>query len=277
MFAGTGATVKALAGAVPYPELVFFRSALSLTLLLPWLARQGFGSLRTRRPGLHLARGAAGLGTICGFFYALSHLELATAVLFNNTAPLFIPLFAVLLLGERSPARVWIAVPGGLLGVALILKPGMAPLSPAAFAGMGGAVLAAASYVMVRRLRGTEPTSRVVFYFGAIATVLSALPLPWWWETPEPRLWLLLVGMGAASTAGQLFLTQAYALAPAARVGPFTYLVVVFSAGIGWVVWGEWLDPLSGVGAVLICAAGILAMRGRPGETGSEGRDAARA
>lgn len=263
MFAVTGATVKAVSGHLPYLEMVFFRSALGLVFLLPWLLHQGLANLRTERPGLHLVRGLTGLGTIFGFFYALSHLELATAVLFNNTAPLFIPLFAVVLLGERSPASVWVAIPVGFVGVALILKPGMAPVNPAALAGLGGAVLAAASYVVIRRLRRTEPTSRVVFYFAAIATLLSALPLPWVWETPEPRLWILLLTMGAAATGGQLFLTQAYALAPAARVGPFTYLVVVFSAALGWVLWGEWLDPLSLLGAVLICGAGILAIQGR--------------
>jgi drug/metabolite transporter (DMT)-like permease len=59
----------------------------------------------------------------------------------------------------------------------------------------------------------------------------------------------------------QLCLTRAYAHAPAAQVGPFSYATVVFAALVGWALWGEIPDALSAVGAILVAGVGILAIR----------------
>ncbi|MFP4560597.1 MAG: DMT family transporter [Thiohalorhabdus sp.] len=263
MFALTGATVKAASAHLPYTEVVFFRSALGLVALAPWLIRGGMAGLRTDHPGLHLFRGLAGLAAMYCFFYALGHLELATAVLLNYSAPLFIPFIAALWLGEPVPRALRWAIPIGFVGIALILQPGRGMLEPAALLGVAAGVLAAVAFVAVRRLHATEPTTRIVFYFGVISTLGSALPLPWTWQTPDPALWTLLAAMGICATAGQLLLTRGYAYAPAAQVGPFTYTVVVFSAVVGWMVWGEVPGAPAAAGALLVILAGGLAIRER--------------
>lgn len=263
LFAVTGATVKAASAQLPHLEVVFFRSFFGLVGLLPWVARHGLRGMATHRPGLHLIRAGAGLAAMVGFFYALAHLELATAVLLNYSAPLFIPFIAAVWLGEPLRRALLWAVVIGFVGIALILKPGWATLSPAALAGLSAGVLAAVAFVAVRRLHSSEPTTRIVFYFGVLSTVLSALPLPWIWVMPSPAIWALVVAMGASATGGQLLLTHAYSLAPAAQVGPFMYSVVVFSAGLGWAIWGEMPDAWSALGTVLVVAAGVLAMRHR--------------
>jgi drug/metabolite transporter (DMT)-like permease len=263
MFALTGATVKAASAHLPHTEVVFFRSFLGLVALIPWLVRAGLSGLSTDRPGLHLFRGMTGLAAMYCFFYALGHLELATAVLLNYSAPLFIPFIAAAWLREAVPALLRWAIPIGFVGIILILKPGWGVLEPAALFGVAAGVLAATSFVSIRRLHGSEPTTRIVFYFGVISTLGSAVPLFWTWQTPEPAHWLLLAAMGGSATAGQLLLTQAYSLAPAAQVGPFTYTVVIFSAILGWVVWGEVPGGLSAVGALLVVLAGVLAIKER--------------
>ena len=115
----------------------------------------------------------------------------------------------------------------------------------------------------------TEPTVRIVFYFAVISTLISTIPLTWAWQTPTLHTWGMLLGVGALATVAQLLLTQSYTLAPAAQVGPFTYVAVIFAGAIGWYAWGEIPDIYSFIGALLVCCAGILAMRkrgwGRPG------------
>ncbi|HKJ87326.1 MAG TPA: DMT family transporter [Gammaproteobacteria bacterium] len=267
MFALTGATVKAASARLPHTEVVFFRSFLGLVALTPWLIRSGVAGLRTHHPGLHLFRGLTGLTAMYCFFYALGHLELATAVLLNYSAPLFIPFIAAVWLGEPVPRALRWAIPIGFLGIALILKPGAGMLKPAALLGLVAGILAAVAFVAVRRLHASEPTTRIVFYFGVISTLGSALPLAWTWQTPVADLWALLGAMGASATGGQLLLTRAYAFAPAAQVGPFTYAVVIFSAAVGWVVWGEVPGPLAILGAALVILAGALAIRKRGSRT----------
>jgi drug/metabolite transporter (DMT)-like permease len=99
-----------------------------------------------------------------------------------------------------------------------------------------------------------------VFYFSAISTLVSAVPLCWHWITPAPALWGMLLLLGALGAAGQIFMTHAFALAPAARVGVYGYTSVVFASGLGWMLWGEIVDGLTVGGAGLILMAGLLAV-----------------
>ena len=113
--------------------------------------------------------------------------------------------------------------------------------------------------VGIRRISDTEPAARIVFYFGLLSTLITAVPLLWAWQTPSPRGALLLIGAGLFATHAQLNLTRAYGCAPAALIGPFTYLSVVFAGGIAWLLWDETLDLLSLGGVVLVILTCVLA------------------
>ena len=260
-FAGMGVGVKAASRTLPSAMVVFFRNAVSLVALLPLLPRLGRGGLATSHIGEHLVRSLAGLAAMYCFFYAIAHLRLADAVLLNYSLPLFMPLIAQAWLGETMPPGLWRGLGLGFLGVALILKPGLGLFNPAALAGLAAAVLAALAQVGVRRLTDTEPVTRIVFYFAGISTLVSAVPLAGSWRTPEPGVWGTLLAMGLSATLAQLFLTRAYAHAPAAQVGPFIYACVPFATLLDGVLFGVWPDSLSVAGGILVTVAGILTLR----------------
>jgi drug/metabolite transporter (DMT)-like permease len=199
------------------------------------------------------------------YFYAIAQLGLSEAILLNYSLPLFVPLIARAWLREDVPPRLWQALGLGFLGILLILRPGIGVFRPAALAALAAALLAALAQVGVRRLTRTEPVVRIVFYFAAISTVVSAVPLVSEWTTPKKGLWIVLVALGILATLAQLFLTQAYSHAPAAQVGPFIYSAVVFAGLMDWWLWGRLPDAWFAVGAILVCAAGILALRSMSG------------
>jgi drug/metabolite transporter (DMT)-like permease len=74
-------------------------------------------------------------------------------------------------------------------------------------------------------------------------------------------MWIVLAGIALCSVAAQLFLTRAYASAQAAHVGPFVYSTVVFATLAAWLFWNEIPDAISVLGIVIVCVAGILAIR----------------
>lgn len=265
MFASMGATIRVLARELDNDQIVFFRNLFGLLVLLPWLLQRGIGRLRTDRIHLHLLRSLAGLAAMYCFFYAIAHLPLSEAVLLNFSAPLFIPFIAAFWLAEAVAPRVAWAIGLGFIGIVLILKPGEGLLSTAALIGLASGVFAALAMVALRKLTRTEPSSRVVFFYGVICTSVSALPMLWDWRLPSPDMLALLCLTGALATAGQLLLTRGYRHAPAAQIGPFTYTSVLFAAGYGWWLWGEVPGWLSLAGSVLIVVAGILAMRREAG------------
>lgn len=258
-FSAMGVCIKFAAAATPNAVVVFVRCAVSLAILLPWLLRRGGVGIRTRRLGGHLWRAGFGILAMYAFFYAIARLPLAEAILLTYSSPLWIPFIAWGWIGERPARIVYPAALLGLSGIALIVKPGLRALDPiAGLVGVAAGVLAACAMVSIRRISDTEPPARIVFYFALLGTAISAVPLAWAWLPPSPGALALLIGAGLLATIGQLHLTRAYGHAPAALVGPFTYVAVIFSAGLGWLFWDERIDRWSALGAALVVATCVL-------------------
>ncbi len=264
MFASMGVAVRYASASLPSEVLVFLRNSFGLLFLLPWLYHRGLGGLKTNRLSGHITRSVTGLAAMYCFFYAIAHLPLAEAVLLNFSSPIFTAIIALLWLGEEATRKLILAIFIGFAGICLILKPGMGILSAAALIGLISAVFAAMAMVSIRDLSKTEPTRRIVFYFSITATLISAVPMFWYWQTPDLKPLLAMIFAGFAATLGQLLLTHGYSLAPAARVSPYSYNTIIFAAIYGWIFWSEALDILTLFGALLIICAGIITLLSRP-------------
>jgi drug/metabolite transporter (DMT)-like permease len=266
-FALTGVCVKAASASLPNEVVVFVRCAVALIALTPWVLHQGVRTaIATRRWGGHLVRAGFGVCAMYCFFYAIKHLHLAEAMLLTYSTPLWIPFIAWAWIGERPPWLVFPAIAIGLLGIGFIVQPGQHAVPPlAALVGVASGLFAACAMVGIRRISDTEPAPRIVFYFALLSTAITAVPLAWAWVMPDLRGWSLLIGAGLLATVGQLNLTRAYACAPAALIGPFTYLSVVFSAGLAWLIWDEALNRGSFIGIAQAQASGtaVIAVESR--------------
>lgn len=267
-FVGMGSLVKLLSENLPSQNILFFRNLFGLLILLPLIFKLGVSTLKTDNIKWHFLRSLSGVTAMYCFFYALSELPLADAMLLKISAPLFIPIIAFLWLSEHVSLRAIMAIMIGFLGVVFVIKP-TGTVHIASLAGLMGGALAALAKVTIRRMSITEPTSRIVFYFGLISLIISSIPMFWFWQNPENKEWWLLILLGGLGTFGQLFLTKAYLLAPASRIAPFTYSSILFAALIGWVFWNELVTLLTITGALLIISAGIIILR----EKKSEHRD----
>ncbi len=260
MFASMSVAVRYASDSLSSEMLVFLRNSFGLLFLLPWLYHGGLSHLKTGRLPTHITRSITGLASMYCFYYAISHLHLAEAVLLN----LFTAIIAMIWLGEEATRKLLLAILVGFAGVCLILKPGMGILTFAALIGLISAVFAAMAMVSIRHLSSTEPTRRIVFYFSFITTVISAIPMFWFWQTPGLDTLLAMMFAGLTATIGQLLLTYGYSLAPAAKVSPYSYNTILFAALYGWIFWSEAPDTLTLFGALLIIIAGIMTLLNQP-------------
>lgn len=262
LLAVMAAMIKHAAQDVPHEMLVFTRNLFGLLALLPIVAHQGIANLKTTRLGGHFQRALVGLTAMYGYFYVIAHLPLAEAVLVKLSAPFFLPIIGFLWLKERITVRTVLAIIIGFVGVVFVLRPGADTFQPVALIGVAAALLAALAKVTIRDMADTEPTYRVVFYFGVIATLVSAVPLLWGWQTPGSlQIWLWLALIGVAGTVGQMLMTYAYQIANPGQIGPYTYSAVIYAAIMGWLFWGEALLLTTAIGSVLIVVSGVLNMK----------------
>lgn len=258
----SGMVVKQIGDRLPVEMIVFFRNILGLMLLLPWLLREGRGAVITQRLPLHFMRAGVGVVAMGCLFYSWAHLPLAQAALLKQTAPFFMPVFALLWLGERVSWLVKLSILIGFSGVYMILNPQEGVFNWVVLVALAGAMLGALAKVTVRNLRSTEPAQRVVFYFALFSALIAFIPALLSWQ---PLSWVLfgwLVLVAACSTLAQLLLSKAYGMAPAGQLGPFTYGSVAIAALLGWLIWGEVLAAQTWLGVLLVSGAGVVAMLG---------------
>jgi len=263
-FAAMGVFVKMGSTHFGVAEMAFYRSAFTLVIVVGLIAWSR-GTVRSAHLGTHIVRGVVGAVSLVGFFYALAKLPVATAQTLNYTSPLFLAIATTVVLGERFSGWLVFAIVLGFGGVAMLLGPtfGAGQEGPA-MVGLFSGVTAAWAYLAVRTLgRLGEPDTRVVFWFGAVATVICA---GWQLATDSFHAvrwdngWIL-AGIGISGTLGQLAMTRAYRTGNTLVVGSFSYSTIVFAALATLAIWQEVLTPLEWGGMAVIVASGLLAMR----------------
>ncbi|MAR91680.1 MAG: DMT family transporter [Pseudomonadota bacterium] len=270
MLSVMAALIKQLSQDISHEMLVFTRNLFGLAFLLPIIGHHGWRQLKTQRFPLHLMRSVVGVSAMYGYFYVITHLPLAEAALVKLSSPFFLPIIALIWLGERISHRTLWAIIIGFVGVVFVLRPGSETFQPMAVVGVAAAALASLAKVTIRRMANTEPSYRIVFYFGLLATLVSAVPLLWGWQTPALSALPWLVAVGFTGTLGQLLITRAYQVANPGQVGPYTYAAVLYAALFGWMFWGEVVVLTTIIGSALIVGAGILNMRSRAPEPRSD-------
>ena len=216
--------------------------------------------LVTRRPLLHFGRAGLLVLSISMLFIALRYMSLADATAISFTAPLFITLLAIPILGEKVDKARWLAVLGGLCGVLVVVRPGSGLASWISLLPLMGAISFAGFQIATRLLSNTENTFTTLFYTGAGGLIWSSLALPFVWETPEPWHWLTFAIQGALGVGAHLCMIKAFEQAEASLLAPFNYSKIIWAAATGYLVFGNVPSLNTLAGAAIIAVAGLFIM-----------------
>lgn len=259
--------VKSLRGDLSTVELIFWRGILAI-VLLGLFARPP--SFRIENRKLFAARLLLGFFAMSCFYGATKGLALTDLTLISKLQPILIALGAPVVLGssERSGPDLWVILLVAFGGTALIVGPDLAVGSWYGLVALAGAIASAGAHLALRGLGGTESTRAVVFWFqGGLAVVALALMAatgapP---SVPDRSLWPRLVMVGVTATAGQLFMTRAYALDRAAVVAAAGYSSLLWAL-LGDVLFFDMRPGLTVLaGGALVVGAGLRLVRSSAG------------
>ncbi len=258
------ALVRFVSEVLPPFQIAFFRNIFGLLFLLPLLMRSRFAVLRTQRIGLHALRGVINIGAMLMFFTALSISPLAKVTALSFTAPIFMAVLAVLVLGERFRLYRWMAILLGFIGMLIILRPGLVAIDTGALLVTGAAALWAVAMILIKIMSRTESSLTIVAYMGIFLGVFSILPALWVWEPfgLQTLGWLALVGL--FGTLAQMSLSQSLKETDPTALMPFDFLKLIWTATIGAWFFAEIPDVYTLVGAAVIFSSGLfIALRER--------------
>jgi len=90
-----------------------------------------------------------------------------------------------------------------------------------------------------------------------LMTALTSAALPFFWTTPNACELLILILVGLVGGVAQVMLTEAYASAQVSSLGPYSDTSILWSVGLGWLIWGDMPTIATILGAVLIVLSGL--------------------
>ena len=247
----------------------FWRVALSLPALLLW-ARLEAGSRERPDAAARMALLLAGLffaGDLTFWHLAIMNTSVANATFLATLAPVWVALGSGLVLSEAVGARVLIGLALCLTGAAALIGGtwGYAPERLAGdLYGIVTSIFFGAYFLAMRRARRAYGSGRALF-LSTLVTAAILLVEAW---AIESRMWPAAYGAVAALVAlalvshagGQGLLAFALGHLPAAFSSLVIFLEAVAAALVGWMVLGEAVGPLQGLGALAIFA-GIAVAR----------------
>ena len=208
-------------------------------------------------PGLQLLRCLLMCAEIAIFAYALRFLGIAQIHALFACFPLFVAALSVPLLGEAVGWRRWLAVLTGFAGTLVILRPGTAVFEPHALLPLFGAILYALYNLLTRKVSRCDSYPTSLVYFGVVGAVASGIFAATQWQEVSAPAAQQLGYLCIASVIAHMMLMKALQLTEAVVLQPFQYLILPWAILLGYLVFGETLDSMTLLGAMIVVGSGV--------------------
>lgn len=242
-------------------------------LLLMIIAALGYGALRPKRASAVLARSLFPATAMLIYFGCLSVLPIGVVVAGLFTAPLFVLLISVVFQGKRVGPVRWCAVLLGFVGTLMVIQPDPGALDPVAFLPVVAGAFYAIGAVATRAwCEGESTLSLSAGFFGVLAIygTIGVIILPaggpegfagfslrgWVPLTGAMWFWITVQAVGSILGIGLIF--RGYLIGDASHVAVFEYSLLVFASFWAWVLWGQSVGLVAGLGMLMISAAGAV-------------------
>ncbi len=258
IFSAHDVLVKVLGTHLHAVQIVFFAGLFGVpwvTLLL--IGGHGPARLRPRHPWWMALRAACVVITGVSAFHAFSVLPLAETYAILFAGPLFITLLAVPMLGERVGPRRAAAVAAGLVGVLIVLRPGVQELTLGHLAALTAALSSSLVSIVVRRVGRRERPETMLLLPMLSNLVVMGAALPQVYRPPTIGELGLLAVAAALNLAASRISIAAYRSGEAVVVAPMQYSQMLWAVFWGWLVFAETPDRWTLAGAAVIIASGL--------------------
>ena len=191
------------------------------------------------------------------FWSGLMYLPLADCTVIAFISPLLVTILSVFLLGEKVGFHRWGCVMIGLLGVILVIRPGMGIVHWAVVLPLLSALFYSALLIITRVLGQREDALTTLFYTSIGGLILSSILILFFWKTPSPIQWLFLIWLGLLGAVGHFLMIKAFEKAPASLLAPFNYTSLIWATFLGFFLFGDLPDAWTIFGAIIIISSGL--------------------
>ena len=257
------AVMKLLFADIDFFQAIFLRGLVSLPplLVLALMTKTLLQKYSAKNQRFMIIRILAEIGTTVTFLTALKHMPLANVTAILQSLPLAITMAAAIFLGEPVGWRRWSAICLGFTGVLIIIRPGLAGFNSYSLLALAAVLLLTVREISTRQLDKKIPTVTVALSTTLGITVFAALMLVGdEWAEINFVSWSLIIAAAAAVTVATLLSVVAMRTGDIGFVSPFRYTSLIGAIGLGILLFGEWPDGMTLLGAVIIAFAGVYSL-----------------
>ena len=240
-------------------EIAVIRYVFGIAVLLCLARLNGTNLLGTNRRML-LLRGISGGVASTAYFVGIQATSLTHATLLNSTNVVWASVFAIFMLKEPIRLPGLLSAIGALCGVMLVTNASLDTVQSGDIVSLFSGIMAGLAVVQIRRLRRTESSLAVFFYFNVAGLPIALCAL---WIThgrlimPLPVQLPALLAVGLASVAGQLLMTYGYKELPAAQGSIIILTSVLLSAVLSHLLFHDPFTIGTLAGGVLILGGAV--------------------
>lgn len=259
LFAVHDAIIKTLGETYPVFQIIFFAMLFAFVpMSMIILADRAVDNFRPHHPWLILIRASLMILAMSSAFYAFVTLPLTEVYALLFAAPLLITAFSVPFLGEVVRGQRWAAVIVGLIGVLIVLRPGVSELSAGHIAALTAACASALASIVVRKIGGEERSAVLILYPLLLSMVAMGATLPSVYVPIELYDLGLMAMVGFISVLAQLCIIGAYRASPAAVIAPIQYSQIIWATIFGFLFFFEQPDAFVAIGSAVIITSGLF-------------------
>jgi len=172
--------------------------------------------------------------------------------------PLIIAALSGPVLGERVGWRRWVAIGVGLIGILIILRPGLGVFTPAALIPLLAAAMFALYGLLTRYAARKDSALTSFFWTGTVGAIAATAIGIWFWQPMTASDWGWMAALCVTGVSGHYLLIRTYEVAEASAVQPFAYFQLIFVSILAVTIFGEVIETPVLIGAAIIVAAGVF-------------------
>lgn len=242
-------------------QVAFLYKFTILLAITPWCFWGDYKkTMRTKKIGMHVARGTFSLlGTVC-FFIAVSHLPVSNAAAITYLDHILVILIGILYFKEKLTKPKLFLILFSTIGAMLIVKPGLVDFNKYyayLFLALG---FWAMNCTVIKILGITERTKAQLFYMMLFSSMFSLPFALYEWKTLELWHFKYIFGIALCYLIHSIAFFKAFKYADMTMVMPFDYTRLVFTGILGYTFLTEIPDGFSLVGYVLIIIGGMISI-----------------
>lgn len=253
------ALLKGISTQVSITQILFFRGLFGVLILflVGWYRRKEYFPFKTQQFARQSLRGVTGYFALYAIFMSFKLLPLSDATVLSFASVLFITVFSLIFLGERFSWKVGVAILVGFGGIIIIAQPSCDVSIPGLSFALVGALLESIVLFLGKLLGQKDSPQTCVFYHTLCSFVIAGLFMMGQWYLPDWADIGWILGLAVSGLLGQTFIVRAYQLAPAMRVSPMIYTLIIWGVLFGMLFWGEILDLSFILGSSIVIITGV--------------------